>query len=361
MSVILKKVVGSLPLLFIILLAACLLLFPEITAAGAQKGLQICARSIIPALFPFFVVTNLWCSLGYAEKLGAFTAPVMRKLFHLPGNAASALTLGLIGGYPVGAQAVLRQYEKGELRKKEAEHLLLFCNNAGPAFIFGIAGAKIFQSTLIGLVLYLIHACSAVLLGIIFRGRRTDFRLRSKEDISKPSIAAAITEAIRQAGHTAIQVCIFVVFFAVLSSYLTFFLPGKWTNSVPIRFLLGTLELAGGAVLFSEFQNKTISFCLVSFMLGWGGLCVFFQTMSLLDESDLSKKHYVFSKLLHGLLSFLLAVIVSPFIPLPGAIISADRDFYDINILYPLLLISALIAFVCFLKKTSGKAVRNQV
>lgn len=348
----------TLPLVLILLLSAMLFLFPQITLDGTKQGLQVCAVSILPMLFPFFVITNLWCSLGYSERLGKFTSPIMQKLFHLSGNGASTFFLGLIGGYPAGAQAVAQQYKQGQITKPEAEHLILFCNNAGPAFILGIAGRMLFRSTLIGFILYFIHAVSAILIGILFRPQQSESNAQPVS-CRRVSFSSAMTSSVRQAGNTAIQVCVFVVFFSVLTGYLRAFLPQTWCASIPGKFILGSVELASGALILQDTENKAVCLCLMSFLLGWGGLCVAFQTMSILDDTDLSQRKYLLCKLLHGLFSLLLAAVAVLLLPISGR-----EAVYSIISKTPQLSAAALILLLplcLFLKKTSGNTLRNQL
>jgi len=333
-----KRIAGSLTLILILLMASALILFPQMTVTGAQTGLMICAHAIIPALFPFFVITNMLCALGYTEKFGG-----------------SYLLFSLIGGYPVGVQTIANQYRSGIIRKEDAQRLILYCNNAGPAFIFGVVGHRLFKSFWAGLALYLIHAASAFILGkTIFRGNSTKTGIQP-DMAEKPAFSKALTLSIRQAGMTAIHVCIFVVFFSILSTYLRSFLPDQWRHDRMIRFLLGCLELAGGIEVLSEIPNQALSFCLAAFLLGFGGLCVTLQTFSILDDTDLSGKYYLPAKMIHGLLSFVLAVPISALLKLDGVI--------GINPYYPLfLLFPASIPFILrFAKKSSGNTKYNEV
>ena len=118
-----------------------LLLWRSAVAAEAvRRGLTLCARSVIPALFPYFVVSGLFISLGFADGVGRRLEPLTRRLFGVGGAGASAFFLGLLGGYPVGGRTVGQLYRAGRLSKNEAERLLAFCNNAGPSFILGVVG-----------------------------------------------------------------------------------------------------------------------------------------------------------------------------------------------------------------------------
>ena len=51
---------------------------------------------------------------------------------------------------------------------------------------------------------------------------------------------------------------------------------------------------------------------LAAFLLGWGGLCVHFQAAAVLSGSGLKMKERLGGKLLHGVLSALLAMALGP-------------------------------------------------
>lgn len=143
--------------------------YPKEAMEAAKSGLTLCYNVIIPSLFPFFVLSSLVVELGLAGYLGRMLEGIMRPLFNVSGACASAFALGFIGGYPVGAKTAINLYEKGMCTKTEAERLLSFCNNSGPAFILGVVGAGIFSSSRVGLLLYLAHITASICVGILFR------------------------------------------------------------------------------------------------------------------------------------------------------------------------------------------------
>lgn len=102
-----------------------------------------------------------------------------QRLFGIGGAGASALLLGVTGGYPLGADAVARLRRSGTLTREQAERALAFCNNSGPAFLVGAAGVGVFHSAGYGLLLYGVHVLSAVIVGMLFAPRSGGFRRKS--------------------------------------------------------------------------------------------------------------------------------------------------------------------------------------
>ena len=92
------KIRDRLPLLAVLCCFSALLLLPEVSAQAARDAMLLCAQTLIPSLFPFFVLSSLLIACGASELLSALLSPLMRPLFGLSGAGAAALALGLCGG-----------------------------------------------------------------------------------------------------------------------------------------------------------------------------------------------------------------------------------------------------------------------
>ena len=220
----------------------------------AVKALTLCAGTVIPALFPFMVVTGLLVRLGFGQWLAPDMAGLMASLFRLPGCAGSALLLGLVGGYPIGARTAAELYASGDLTRQEAERLLTFCNNSNPVFLISVLGAGVFGSVRTGLWLWLIHVCAALFTGLLFRGlgrgRKT---VPPAISFQAPSLPAAFVSSVRDSAGTMLSVCAFVTFFYVLISPLTA-LPGPWA-ALAVGCGAVFLAVAGPALIRPIKQN----------------------------------------------------------------------------------------------------------
>ena len=290
-----------------------LLLFPEEGSQAARDALSLCAQTVIPSLFPFFVISSLLISCGVGELLCALFAPLMRPLFSLSGAGAAALALGLCGGYPVGARTSAELVESGTLPREEGERLLIFCNNAGPGFLLGICGGAVFASPQAGAALYLIHTVSALLTGMLLCRRLPPLHACAGPcaRTSAQRLADALPAAVRGALAGILNVCAFVVFFTVLARLALHGLPTRFAVSLPCAGLLGFLELTSGVMAL---PNSRAGFLLCAGSLGWGGLSVHCQTLGVLGNSGLTAKYYLRGKAVQSLLSLLLALPALPFL-----------------------------------------------
>ncbi len=266
-------------------------------AAGdaCREALEMCARLLIPSLFPFFVLSGYLNRVGLPGLLGRVFAPFASRLFGVSGAGASAFVMGLLGGYPAGAAYIADMERSGSVTAREAERLLAFCSNSGPAFIVGAVGLGVFGSVRYGLMLYGIHVLAAFLTGIVFRGKHPCGEIQDVQ-IDTADAALSLVGAVRQATASILSVCGFAVCFSVLVRVLD--ANGALSllcGAVAARFgfeprfvramLTGLLELGSGAAAMQGLRPAPASFALAAFLLGWGGLSVQFQTLAVLAES----------------------------------------------------------------------------
>ncbi|MBQ9249699.1 MAG: sporulation protein [Oscillospiraceae bacterium] len=266
--------------------------------SSCRYGLQLCVELILPSLFPFFVVSILLSRLGFPLMLGRLLAPAAARLFRISGEGASAFLIGLTGGYPLGAAYIADMEKSGAVSKEEAERLLAFCNNSGPAFIIGAVGIGVFGSAKAGLMLYLIHICAAACTGLLFRRSGPAEIKRPCETPLVLPLSRALPEAVQQAVISVLSVCGFVVCFTVFTGLLDtngFFslLAGHLASATGMELhwcrslLCGLLELGSGAGTMRGLSLSARNLALAASLLSWGGLSVHLQTLSVLSESKI--------------------------------------------------------------------------
>lgn len=288
------------------LLAAMLLTLAlsDRAAEAVRQGLELCARSVIPSLFPFLVLTGLFTSvcgdLG-GNRLGF----LMARLYHCSPQGIGAFFLGILGGYPMGARVIDRLYADGKISRQEGENLLCLCNNAGPAFILSLVGAGKFGSLFLGVILYLIHVAAALLAGMVMVRRNIMVFDAVPSGTKQHSFPQAFVQAVTSAGGAMVNICAYVI------SAVTFLQLFVRLTGLSHPLLLGAVELTNGITLLGG-QKK--DFILASALLGWGGLSVHGQAAAVMPQLHPPMGRYLLSKLLHSVLSALLSCVAAQFI-----------------------------------------------
>ena len=295
----------KLTIIAVLAVGVLLLLRPETVSAAVREGLGLCARTVIPSLFPFFVVTSLLLALGLADGLQGIFAPFMGPLFHLRGACALPLIPGLVGGYPSGARTAAELYRQGQISRQEAEVLLGFCDNCGPAFLLGYVGAGVLGSTRAGVWIFLIHVLSALLTGFVLCRLARDrgpALLGSRLPVKPTPFSQSLTGAVSAALTSTLQICAFVVAFGVLSAMLPAWIPPAAS---------GVLEMVSGVSALSPGQT---GFILAAAIVGWGGLSVHCQALSVAGPEGLNLRWHWAGKAVQAAVSTLLALLISGYV-----------------------------------------------
>ncbi len=297
---------SSLGLLLFTSLGMLALIFDAGTAvSGATEGIELCLRSVIPSLFPFVVISILLTGL-----LQFFNMPWLRPLgrwLHLPKNSEKLLLIGLLGGYPVGAQCIRHAFDSSALSKQDAQRMLCFCNNAGPAFIFGI-GAHLFGSSWICWLAWIIHMLSALLVGAFTPA------CEPADNASIRLQSVSLTDAVQRAIRVMGIICSWVVLFRIILAFLVRWV--FWLLPIQVRILLsGFLELTNGCAQLAQIESMGVRFVFFVTMLGLGGLCVGLQTQAVLGGSGLSLRPYFLGKTAQSALSGILSMVTMHFFP----------------------------------------------
>ena len=272
---------------------------------AAVQALGLCAGTVIPSLFPFLAVSSLLTALGLGEWLAPQLSGLMTPLFRLPGCASAALGLGLVGGYPIGAQTAAGLYRQGLLTEDETLRLLTFCNNSNPVFLISVLGVGVFGSFRAGLTLWLIHLMAALLTGLCHRGGKRPRRKGPPPALVFRAVpfSTAVVEAVRSAANAMLSVCAFVTLFYVLVH------PLVRRGGLLCTAAAGTVELFSFTAMLSP---DLPSFVLAAACAGWGGLSVLCQTAAVLDGSGLPLAPCIRGKALQALFSALLALALAP-------------------------------------------------
>lgn len=273
-----------------------LILDSKTALAGAAEGLDLCIKTVIPSLFPFVFFSNL-LTLALSGTTMIVLRPV-RKLFSMPEATEGLLIPAFLGGYPVGAQCIAVGYTNGSITKANAENLLAFCSNPGPAFLFGMVG-RFFPEGWMVWCLWGILIFSAMVVSSLFPCAESAAPLRHH-----PSGTGPMKTAVTVMG----SICGWVVLFRVLISFLDRWCLWMVPDSARI-VLIGMLELTNGCCGLAEIGSIPLRFALAAGFLSFGGLCVTMQTVSV--TQGLSMKNYLIGKLLQTVLCTVLALSVS--------------------------------------------------
>ncbi|MBQ7415621.1 MAG: hypothetical protein IJW14_01125 [Oscillospiraceae bacterium] len=274
------------------------LIFDSKTALlGAADGINLCIRTLVPTLFPFFFLSNMLSSVFMGQRLSILRP--LGRLCRIPEGAEYILLSGLLGGYPVGAQCICNAMESGSLSRKDARRMLAFCNNCGPAFVFGVCGA-LYDEVWVPWALMVIHIISALIVAFVIPGNGGRCMAVKNHRVSP-------VRSLNQALRSMAMVCGWVILFKVLLAFLNRWIMWYFPAEVQIAFT-GFLELSNGCLGLGAIDNTRLRFILCATFLGFGGFCVAIQSYFAAGNVDTGL--YFPGKLLQCAISATLACVL---------------------------------------------------
>lgn len=300
-----NRLLAYIPTVFCLSLAIIMIIFGKSLRSGIYTGLLFSLQTIIPTLFPFFILSDLWSATFHIKDDG-IASKIFERLFRINGIALSAFLSGMICGFPIGVKTANELYQHKKISKAEFEHLCCFANNPSIAFVISGVGAGILSNIKFGILLYLAIILSAFTVGIAFRPAERickDFSYISEQKFN-------LVNSIKNAAVTSLNVIAYIIFFSGLIGLLSSFLQKRTT----IAMISAFLEISNAVKLLSELsaQNQVARLVLIAFALGFSGLSVHMQAFAFLPH-EFSRRKYLLIKLAQGCFSMIYMFLLSFF------------------------------------------------
>ncbi|MBQ3137128.1 MAG: hypothetical protein IJB74_06585 [Clostridia bacterium] len=281
---------------FVIFVFAFMLLkFPVYSADGVKRGIDICLNSLIPSLYPFMILTNIYALSGLAEFDIPFTDKISGFLFRLPGKCLSVILFSFIGGLPIGATMSVRLYDRGLITREQCERMICFCVNPGPAFVISAVGYTVLGSVKAGLLIYISLILSSIIIGIITRFFSSENEFTAEVKLCEAPVhekGIPLEKAVAESSKAMLAICGWVVAFTCITE-----LTQNMNISEGIKSLiLCVSEITNGSIRAAKDYPVPI----VAAVIGFSGFCGHFQLMSLIRRAGLKYKYFLVSRIVNS-------------------------------------------------------------
>lgn len=305
-----------LSLVAILVFIAMFIYDPTGLVKGVSDALTLCATAVIPPLFPFMVLSDFIIRSGLCDIIGNFLAPITKFVLNLPGSAGCAVFMSAVGGYPVGAKMTAHLLEGEKITRSQGKRMMLFCVNAGPAFVIGTVGAVMFSSRRAGIILYLSMLISSLFIGVFLRFFDSEkLDLKRAEIVFDPSVAS---QSIMQGTNSILMMCGWILIFSCINVFIKK-LP---LNENTLVWLNMITEVTSGCSAASKMFPVSVQ----ALVMGWAGLSVHCQLFPFVKATGLRLTHFFLSRLVHGGLATAVAVVLFRFFPCEVSVFSANAD-----------------------------------
>ncbi len=296
------SITSLIPVLCVFLLPL-MLYFGGALKQGAAVGIRLSFTNIIPTLFPFFILSDIWtCCIEIKGE--SIVGKIYERIFRINKATLPSYILGSICGFPLGVKGGARLYENNAISKDELERLSGFANNPSAAFVISGIGAGLYGDIRVGIMLYFAVLISSILVGCLFRSNK-QISLNTN-DISRQSFN--FVNSVRSAGVSSLTVSCYIIFFSAIIGMLREIIK----EPLALALAASLLEITNASSLAAELsQNFNIlKYTITAFALGFSGFSVHMQTFALLPR-EASRRKYLCIKLAQGLLCSAVTFVIS--------------------------------------------------
>lgn len=226
----------------------------------------------------------------------------VKKLFNAPDCLATAYTVNLLCGYPLGAKTICELYENKQISSTNCQKLAIVCSNASPIFVLSTVGTGMLDNISAGIIIYFCHLLSTIIIAFATRNLYIDNyryipRFLSKNDnILSQAMTSTITASLSVGGYIAL--------FSTLSGIAKDLIPQGLSAFTP--FIIGILEMSNGCYTAASSLPVESAAILCCAFVSFGGFCVIMQLMEYYKKCRVNCGIVLLFKFIQGAIATLL-------------------------------------------------------
>lgn len=331
-----------------VLLTITIVRYPQVAFNASLEGLKIWFDIVLPALLPFFAMSEILMGLGVVHFIGVLLEPLMRPLFRIPGTGAFAVAMGLASGYPIGAKITGQLRREGLCTGPEGERLIALANTADPLFMVGAVAVGMFGIEEIGWTIAAAHYLSVFIVGFLMRFYPNELSPMipphpSRAQHRKSMLSRALNElelarlrdgrpfgqlfgdAIKDSFTSMLFIGGCIMAFSVLgrifevagitglfqSTLQTMLNPLAIDKNIIPALLRGFTEITIGCEAASQAASPLLWRAIAaSFVIGWSGLSVHAQVATMIHGTDIRLSPYILARATHGVLAAVITAVL---------------------------------------------------
>ena len=237
--------------------------------------------SLVPSIISIFIVIDLALNYGLIN--------IFYKIFK--SNKPILILLCLLLGTPTSTKYIKEFYENGYISKDEAECILAAFYSPNPLFIINIC-PSINTSICILLFIYITD-----IIVYIFLKKKNKVNT-SSINYQHLSFSKCLKESMERGFNVLVLVLGTIIFFGLINTVLELFIS---KNNIIIYCLT---ELVNATKIINETHNYEW----LLFSISFAGLSIHAQIKSILDDTDIRYKYFLFVRLLISLVAILITI-----------------------------------------------------
>lgn len=294
-------------------LIVLLLRYPALSLDYASTGLNLWLTKMVPTLLPFMILSGIMIRMNLTEGFVRLLHPLIHRIYGTSKNGSYTIVMGFLCGFPMGARIIGELYEDGKLSRNESSRLLYFCNNIGPIYFLSyVVPVLAIDKPLVPLLIMygipllygfaLFRAPQLCRIPLPFFKHNTISRCNNNASAlcNPPAVRPSSPQSMPLLAAIDASVLSGLLGIAKLGGYMIFFnllniafVPFQHVNDTLLSLYQCLLEITSGI----DHTGQSL-FYPILILLPFGGFSCIAQTYSMIRQTDLSIRRYIFHKVM---------------------------------------------------------------
>lgn len=275
---------------------------------SVMQALLLWFKSLIPSLFPFFIISNILIKYNISAYFPIFFKNFIKRIFHINDYMVMIWVIGLISGNPTCTQNIRLLYDDGKISDNEANHILLYSHFINPQFIISIVCGLFFNNKQLSLVILLSHYLSNIIIGIIFRDKLIKMDVSFNDTSKNISFGKVFLASIKNALDSILLICGILTIFLILANIIVEILNLNIFGKMIVK---GIIEITMGLENLGKFNISEIyKVVLASGFLAFGGLSIHMQVYSFIVGTKIKYSYFFKGRVIQSILAMIISSIL---------------------------------------------------
>lgn len=254
------------------------------------SSVNLWVTKVFPSLFPMILLNSILITYNFPYYI--------TKLFKKNGLKYYILILSLFSGSPSNAIIIKELYQNNSIKKDDANKLLTYTFFSNPIFLITML-SLIFEIKIVWKII-IISYLSNLLISYFFKIQPNNLNVTKNKSQS-------ISNSIIQTMSTLTMILGTITFYILISTFIITLLK---LNNINSLFMKGLLELTQGLSYLKDINiNIMLKELIALLFISFGGLSIHAQIKSILSDTNLSYKYFLYGRLLNLLFSTFLYLI----------------------------------------------------
>lgn len=301
-----KLIIKKLKYIVLTIILIIFLLNIKLVINSTYEASILFFKKVFITIFPFIILCDILIYFNYHIFIKKIFGKIINKIFNIDSNTSIIFILSILTSHPNNAVYIKKLLDEDIIDIDTANKILLFSYFPSIAFVIGVIGIFLYNSFIVGVLLYIICFINNIMIGLYLRSDQSIIK-SNNIIVRDDNFFICFKNSIIKGFNTSIIILGNLIVFTIIINLITKYIVIK---PYILSILTGFLELTSGVISISRLNIPfNIKFALTSLILNFSSLSILFQSFSILSNYKINIKKTLTIKLMFSIITFLLILI----------------------------------------------------